>query len=161
MYLFLKIGIIIGHLLLVIQPSPIREITVKENIVSSESRKLTFTHKSGLVVIGGNQCSRCNSSMIELINKLKTQGTEIVVLRILNSTLMECKEDEYFFKEHFPDVDFEYIDREEVNIYENERLATQIIAEITPVYISLDEEIIKYTSDTLLDEYGRLKKLEN
>lgn len=158
MHLLGKSALIFLLFLISLNPGADWELSVNKNLVDKEKKNLCFNENDMIIVISRKQCSRCNRSMIDLINLLQKSDKDVTIIRLLDSSLMECKQDELFFRDEHPNIPFEYISEPVINLIQSEVDSTTILLDQTPILISTARKVKTYGPDILVDEYGRLRR---
>jgi len=95
--------------------------------------------------------------MIELIEKAKESKRDALVIRIIDSSLMECKKDESFFREEFQDLSFEYISEKSLSLVNPQLKSKYVKVKTTPHLFILDGNLTSVKTERLIDDYGHLK----
>ena len=158
MHLLGKSAIVFLLLFISLSPGIDWELSVNKNLVDKEKKNLSFNENDMIIVISRKQCSRCNRSMIDLIDLLQKSEKDVTIIRVLDSPLMECKRDELFFRDEHPNIPFEYTSEPIINLIQSEVDSTTILLDQTPILISTAKKVKTYGPDILTDEYGRLCK---
>ena len=157
MHLLGKSALVLLLFITILFPQGNWEVSVQKNLVEEEQKNLTFEDGEAIIAISRNQCTRCNRSMVDLVNYFHAYDKRVTVIRLLDADLMDCKGDEVFFRDEYPDLPFEYTSDKILTLVQSDQDSMQVSIKETPVLITMGEKLKIYHSNDLVDKYGRLK----
>ncbi len=138
------------------------EITHATNIVDTTATKREIAPCTAVVMLSRNQCSHCGEAMPELVEKLISLEYAVLEVRVLDSDVMTCKDDELAFKALFPGQDFVYLKNNMIQITSQMTLerVNYTVKETPAILLIRNDEFELITSNRIVDDFGRLKKVD-
>lgn len=132
-----------------------RTYDVKENLVSDSLVSVTFPDCTVLIVLSKNQCSNCSRNLPEMVDAFRENDMNVVILRVVDRPLMECKKEELLLADLIEELDFHYISAPDINVNCNNSYEEFQFQSTPFIILSMKGTLQQLPADVLIDEYGR------